>query len=100
MKNRLIMKNIRVHFSTGICQFLLLIILCSLGESALAQKDAIEIMSYNVLKYGNGCQGPNSQSHSYLKTIVKYANPDILALIKVETIATKDKKGRAPTGFG
>lgn len=93
------MKNSVFDFFSSVSKFLLLTIVCSLGEPALAQKDVINIVSYNVLKYGNGCQGPNSETHSYLKTIVKYTNPDILGLIKVETIATKDKKGRAPIGF-
>jgi len=57
-------------------------------------------MSYNVLKYGDGCQGPASQLHGYLKTIVDYAEPDVLGLVKVEAIPiTLSMKGKAPVGF-
>lgn len=65
-----------------------------------ADKDVLKVMSYNVLKYGDGCQGPNSQMHGYLKTIIKYTNPDILGLVKVEAIPqTSADKGNAPIGF-
>ena len=64
------------------------------------QKDVIKIMSYNVLKYGDGCQGSNSRLHGYLKTIVNYTDPDILGLVKVEAIPkTFTDKGKAPVGF-
>ena len=43
----------------------------------------IRILSYNVLKYGDECQAPNSQMHQYLKTIIKYTSPDIIGLVKV-----------------
>jgi len=64
------------------------------------QKDVIKIMSYNVLKYGDGCQGQSSQLHGYLKTIVNYTNADIVGLVKVEAVPkTAADKGKAPIGF-
>src|SRR4051812_8623368 len=63
-------------------------------------KDLIRVMSYNVMKYGDGCQGPNGLLHGYLKTIVHYTNPDVLGLIKVEAIPQRQgDKGKAPVGF-
>jgi len=45
--------------------------------------DTLRVITYNVLKYGDGCQGTTAQLNGYLKTIVQYANPDILGLVKV-----------------
>jgi hypothetical protein len=58
-------------------------------------------MSYNVLKYGNDCQGSVEKLHNYLQTIVRYANPDVIGLVKVAAIksAPGDKHGEAPAGF-
>ncbi len=55
----------------------------------------------NVLYYGNGCQGPNSLFHGYLKTIIGYTNPDIISLEKMASIplSADDKYGTAPVGF-
>ena len=65
-----------------------------------AQSDVIKIMSYNVLRYGDDCQGPVSQLHGYLKTIINYTDPDILGLVKVEAILSiPGAKGKAPIGF-
>lgn len=81
------------------CIFPLLFILY--GFVAIAQKDTLRVMGYNALYYGNGCQGPNGLFHNYLKTIVAYANPDILSLEKMASIkiSTDDKYGAAPVGF-
>src|SRR5258708_31367834 len=69
-------------------------------KTAPAVKDVIKIMSYNVLKYGDGCQGPATNLHGYLKTIISYTDPDILGLIKVEAIpAGPGGKGKAPAAF-
>ncbi len=69
-------------------------------KSEPAPRDIIKIMSYNVLKYGDGCQGSAMQLHGYLKTIISYTDPDILGLVKVEAIASAPAmKGKAPKGF-
>lgn len=61
-------------------------------------------MAYNVLYYGDrpACQGPHNLYHNYLKTIVSYANPDIIGLEKMAAIPayTGDNSGSAPAGFG
>jgi hypothetical protein len=51
-----------------------------------AQQDTLTVMVYNVLHYGDGCQGSNSYLHSQLKTIVACENPDILGLVKLQAI--------------
>ncbi len=80
--------------------FLGLLLALPLCKATPPQRDVIRIMTYNVLKYGDGCQGPNNVLHQYLQTIVAYAAPDILGLVKVEAIpTTRDGKGKAPIGF-
>jgi endonuclease/exonuclease/phosphatase family metal-dependent hydrolase len=62
--------------------------------------DVIRVMSYNVLRYGDGCQGANGVMHNYLKTIVDYVRPDILGLVKVAAIPhSAGERGKAPIGF-
>ncbi len=65
------------------------------------KKDALRIMSYNVLRYGCGCQASNASLHGYLRTIIQYAGPDVAGLIKVDAIKKSpgDKEGDAPVGF-
>ena len=49
---------------------LILILACtSNGIIAYCHSDTLRVMAYNVLYYGNGCQGPNSNYHGYLKNI-------------------------------
>ena len=45
--------------------------------------DTLKVMAYNVLKYGDGCQGTTTTLNGYFKTIIQYANPDLLSLEKV-----------------
>ena len=61
----------------------------------------IKVMSYNVLKYGDGCQAPDATMHGYLKIIIKNANPDILGLVKVNAfkLNTADQNATGPVGF-
>lgn len=86
------------------CCIILLICLCALTISparATANPDTLRVMAYNVLYYGNGCQGPNLSYHGYLKTICDFTRPDILSLEKVASIPlnTGDKAGKAKLGF-
>ncbi len=69
--------------------------------SLIARNDTLRVMSYNVLYYGNGCQGPSGKYHEYLKTIAGFTNPDILCLVKMASIplSKEDKYGTAPFGF-
>ena len=61
-------------------------------------KTRIKILSYNVLKYGDECQAPNSELHKELATIIKYTAPDIIGLVKVGAFklsSSDDAKGPA-----
>ncbi len=73
------------------------------GNTSFAQADTLRVMAYNVLYYGDNppCQGPHSASHGYLKTIVAYANPDVISLEKMAAIPiyAGDHSGTAPAGF-
>jgi hypothetical protein len=40
-------------------------------------------MAYNVLGYGNSCQGSTATLNGYLKTIIQYAQPDLLSCEKM-----------------
>ncbi len=47
--------------------------------------DTIKVMAYNVLNYGNGCQGSLTTLDGYFKTIIQYAQPDLLSCEKMNT---------------
>lgn len=68
---------------------------------AYPQQDTLKVMSYNVLNYGDGCQASDPTLHAYLKTIVSYASPDILGLVKMISIqrTPTDFAGYSPYGF-
>jgi len=84
-------------------QLFLIFIALYIGFSnlCLSQNDTLSVMTYNVLHYGDGCQGSNSYLHSKLKTIVQYTNPDILGLVKMQAIKinSTDWNGISPVGF-
>ncbi len=45
--------------------------------------DTLNVMAYNVLGYGNGCQGTTTTLNDYLKTIIQYTKPDIFSCEKM-----------------
>ncbi len=45
--------------------------------------DTLKVIAYNVLNYGNGCQGSTAALDGYLKTIVQFSNPDLLSCEKM-----------------
>ena len=45
--------------------------------------DTIKVMAYNVLNYGDGCQGSLATLNGYMKTIVQYVQPDIMSCEKM-----------------
>jgi len=71
------------------------------GITVSAQQDTLRVMAYNVLHFGDGCQGSNGYLEGKLETIVQYANPDILGLVKVQSIMVTptDHNGISPYGF-
>ncbi len=80
-----------------------LLVVSGLASSLAVQAgtDTLRVMTYNVLYYGNGCQGPNYKYHEYLKTITAYARPDLFGMVKMASIpqSADDKAGTAPVGF-
>src|SRR5476651_805161 len=51
--------------------------------STIAKTDTLQVMAYNVLNYGDGCQGTTAVLDGYLKTIVQYVKPDLLSCEKM-----------------
>ncbi len=45
--------------------------------------DTLKVMAYNMLNYGNLCQGSTNTLNSYFKTIIQYAQPDLLSCEKM-----------------
>jgi hypothetical protein len=45
--------------------------------------DTLKVMAYNVLNYGDLCQGSISTLNGYFKTIIQYAQPDLLSCEKM-----------------
>ncbi|MCD4744916.1 MAG: endonuclease/exonuclease/phosphatase family protein [Bacteroidales bacterium] len=68
---------------------LFLIIFILLSGIAVSAQDNLKIMHYNLLYYGDNSFGCNSTNNNvndkndYLKTIVKYVNPDILTVNEI-----------------
>ncbi|MEI6594199.1 MAG: T9SS type A sorting domain-containing protein [Bacteroidota bacterium] len=67
----------------------------------IAQNDTLKVMAYNVLNYGDACQGSNKVMRNYLKNIISYTQPDILGLVKMSTIKRfpSDFNGNLPIDF-
>jgi hypothetical protein len=45
--------------------------------------DTLNIMAYNVLSYGDMCQGSTTTLNGYFKTIIQYTQPDLLSCEKM-----------------
>ena len=71
------------------------------SKNCFSQDDTLRVMAYNVLHYGDGCQCTNVYLHSKLNTIIQYANPDIIGLVKAQVIklSASDGNGISPVGF-
>lgn len=51
--------------------------------NTVSKTDTIKVVAYNVLNYGDLCQGPTTGLDVYLRTIVQYANPDLFSCEKM-----------------
>ena len=49
--------------------------------------DTLKVMAYNVLSYGDKCQGTVGTLNGYFKTIIQYAQPDLLSCEKMTAFA-------------
>lgn len=56
------------------------------------QADTLSVMAYNVLNYGDGCQGDIGKLNSHFKTIVKYTKPDLLSCEKISAFTPERHK--------
>jgi hypothetical protein len=77
----------KLRLSANIAGLLLFLFSYSFAQSQ--QTDTLKIMTYNVLNYGfpstSGCPTLiTANKHQYLKTILRYENPDILGLVKMD----------------
>ena len=45
--------------------------------------DTLKVMAYNVLNYGDLCQGSTTTLDSYFKTIINYTRPDLMSCEKM-----------------
>ena len=45
--------------------------------------DTLNVIAYNVLNYGDGCQGTIHTLNNYLDTIIQFAQPDLLSCEKM-----------------
>jgi hypothetical protein len=82
-------------------RILFLSVMSVLSVKSGAQEDTIRVMSYNVLHYGDFCQGSPEVMTHYLKTIVAFAKPDLLGLVKMQSLKINpaDSTGISPFGF-
>lgn len=66
----------------------------SAKPNTVSKLDTISVMAYNVLYYGDYCQGTPSSLDNYFKTIIGFAKPDLLSCEKVYTfLATPGSNG-------
>lgn len=61
--------------------------------NTVSKTDTLNIMAYNILLFGDGCQSGTPALDGYLKTIVSYANPDVLSCEKMNAF---DPNGNLP----
>jgi len=80
-----------------------LICFLSYHTVAFAQKDTLRVMAYNVMNFGKQplCQAPLNAYYTYLDTIIRYTNPDIISLEKMGSVkfSSTDASYSAPIGF-
>jgi hypothetical protein len=51
--------------------------------NTVSKYDTLRVMTYNILYYGDGCQGLPETLDPYFKTIIQYAQPDLLGCVKI-----------------
>ena len=81
--------RIKIIHPIGILMFFSCMFMCSKSNGGTT--DSLKIISYNVMNYGIGasksCPGLLTfKQHEYLRTILKYDEPDILGLVKMTAI--------------
>jgi len=76
-------------------------VLAAIGNYCKAQNDTIRVMAYNVLHFGDGCQGTQAFLDGQLKKIVSYTKSDLIGLDKMQVIKLNnaDPYGISPVWF-
>jgi hypothetical protein len=49
--------------------------------------DTLKVMAYNVLSYGDDCQGTTTTLNGYFRTIIQYTQPDLMSCEKMNAFA-------------
>jgi len=55
--------------------------------NTVAKTDTLNVMAYNILSYGDGCQGTTTALNGYFRTIIQYTQPDLLSCEKMNSFA-------------
>ena len=53
--------------------------------NTVAKTDTLNVMAYNILSYGDGCQGTTTALNGYFRTIIQYTQPDLLSCEKMNS---------------
>jgi len=56
------------------------------------RSDTLKVMAYNILNYGDGCQGGPEKLNTYLRTIIKHTKPDLLSCEKIAAFEPGNRK--------
>jgi len=54
-------------------------------QGTIDKTDTLTVMAYNILNYGDGCQGTTTTLNNYLDTIVQFVQPDLLGCEKMNS---------------
>lgn len=65
-----------------------------------AAQDTLKVVAYNTLDYGNSCQGSHTFLQTNFKKIVQYIDPDILGMVKVQSIQRTSADGCGLSNLG
>ena len=53
--------------------------------NTIDKTDSLKVMAYNILNYGDGCQGTTDTLNDYLDTIIQFVQPDLLSCEKMSS---------------
>ena len=62
--------------------------------------DSLRIMTYNVLNFGDACQGQPSSQYQNLRTIIGFTNPDVVGMVKMQSIKSSPTDVNGISSFG
>ena len=80
--------------------FALLLCTCSSLLFGQSFDDSLRIMTYNVLNFGDACQGQPSSQYQNLRTIIGFTNPDVVGMVKLQSIKSSPTDIHGVSGYG